>query len=744
MSKLLERVDAVFSSEYLEKHGYSYSPQQHQYAQRVAKTLLRGQRTKPDRAAPDHRTAITLLEAATGTGKTVGYLVPLLLHAAETGERVAISTFTLHLQDQILKKDLPRVLKIVAEQTHVKLNCARRKGIRNFVSFSDVEEIYKQKLKEQGKVKHDEEFDALTLLYKWSANSIKGRNSGLLSDFMLDHGLQQLPYGITEDDIGLTHSDDPAELETYNQHIVTSKDADVLLVTHAMLLRNNLYWMKLLDDDERQISAVTIDEADRIEDAAAMVYHRDVPLRRLHNLLETLNETFGGFSGSIKSAESTLEVIAKLKPVKQSYALIDHHSDGFRGALESTKALITSFKKPLNKLVNRVEAGEIRNKEAKQLIAEARDTINALTAFHDTANAKTVAESQAAISWSIVRAYPSLRVVPLYPGRLTARLWNATTGDTDGPPQCFLKAVILTSATLGVPGGKPENRFRDCMFNLGIISSINGREIHNVCEDLNHSFEPSDFGRAIFVLPDPKAPVPVIALNTPTVNDDEDSYATNPTWANYAASMILKASARGGRVLALTLSYKDTGVISEILLKNSKNVLVHRPGTSLRDYIDAFVSNKSSVWLTPAAWEGVDLPGMIDNLCITRLPFMPLDQLRSDAIAANLRAKGYPEDRINSAMAARRMNDTKRILLQGLGRGIRSSSDRCRIWIADSRFPLPENYRNLRDQKLEPGEQRIYTALTACVPSRFREGIGSSYPRAKVLLQDGNMYSPKG
>lgn len=56
-----------------------------------------------------------LVEAGTGTGKSLGYLVPAALHAVEQGDRVVVSTATIALQDQLLKKDIPAVLAAAEE-----------------------------------------------------------------------------------------------------------------------------------------------------------------------------------------------------------------------------------------------------------------------------------------------------------------------------------------------------------------------------------------------------------------------------------------------------------------------------------------------------------------------------------------------------------------------------------------------------------------------------------------------------
>jgi DNA polymerase-3 subunit epsilon/ATP-dependent DNA helicase DinG len=84
--------------------GYEERPQQVQMMHAVAGSLNHGGQL--------------LVEAGTGTGKSLGYLLPAALHAVEQGDRVVISTATIALQDQLIKKDVP-ALRAAAEQASV-------------------------------------------------------------------------------------------------------------------------------------------------------------------------------------------------------------------------------------------------------------------------------------------------------------------------------------------------------------------------------------------------------------------------------------------------------------------------------------------------------------------------------------------------------------------------------------------------------------------------------------------------
>ena len=73
--------------------GYEHRPQQIEMAQAVADALNKGHHL--------------IVEAGTGTGKSIGYLLPAILYSLSTGERVVVSTNTINLQDQLFHKDLP-------------------------------------------------------------------------------------------------------------------------------------------------------------------------------------------------------------------------------------------------------------------------------------------------------------------------------------------------------------------------------------------------------------------------------------------------------------------------------------------------------------------------------------------------------------------------------------------------------------------------------------------------------------
>ena len=100
---LVEEMQQAFSPEGLlgRSKDFEYRPQQQQLAVAVAEALV-------------HRSSL-LAEAGTGVGKSLAYLLPAARYALETGRKAVISTHTINLQEQLIRKDIPIVRKVLRE-----------------------------------------------------------------------------------------------------------------------------------------------------------------------------------------------------------------------------------------------------------------------------------------------------------------------------------------------------------------------------------------------------------------------------------------------------------------------------------------------------------------------------------------------------------------------------------------------------------------------------------------------------
>ena len=181
------------------------------------------------------------------------------------------------------------------------------------------------------------------------------------------------------------------------------------------------------------------------------------------------------------------------------------------------------------------------------------------------------------------------------------------------------QAAFFVSATLAAPAARPSPN--DLLRALGIAPGMRTTARINFAgwADL----EPRRYGRMHFRFADRSVPGPFEPGRDPPVSHREH--------LDYVARAIGEAR-RSGRVLVLCTSYDLVRELAERV----PDPLVHVRGTRLGSCLDAFGADPGAVLLTPAAWTGVSLPGLVDHLVIPRIPFRPddvRDQARRDFLA---------------------------------------------------------------------------------------------------------------
>jgi ATP-dependent DNA helicase DinG len=231
------------------------------------------------------------------------------------------------------------------------------------------------------------------------------------------------------------------------------------------------------------------------------------------------------------------------------------------------------------------------------------------------------------------------------------------------------------------------------------------------------SISPERFGTMRLRLADRKAP-------EPKAGDDGAPFIA------YGAQVIREAAGTG-RTLVLTPSYGDIDLLAPAL---PAEAILHRRGEALGPLVQRFVSDPRAILVTPAAWAGLDLPGIIDNLVLLRLPNPPPDRLREAVLAKALERRGMSAEDARNILFNDARGESLRRLAQGIGRGIRSDSDQCTIWIADPRFPLPAAWvRDLR-RRLTQGPASGWQEMAKAIPRRFRAGgPASAFEQARIV-----------
>ena len=179
----------------------------------------------------------------------------------------------------------------------------------------------------------------------------------------------------------------------------------------------------------------------------------------------------------------------------------------------------------------------------------------------------------------------AFEVVALDPGWVLRRTYDG-------------RKTLFVSATLAVGSNDFESFLR----------SVGAQRLPGLHEPLRADMY--RFGSMTFALADRGAPVP-FADGGPGERD--------PAFDDYAADVVRRAMTKGGRVLVLVPSFTDV----EEMARRIEGIVAHRRGEKLAARLDAFRSSADGVLVTPAAWAGTDLPGILGHVVVVRVPFPP-------------------------------------------------------------------------------------------------------------------------
>ena len=187
-------------------------------------------------------------EAETGIGKTLGYLLPATIYAIEKQKPVIISTYTTHLIDQLELEEIPKLEKLLGYDIRV----AKLKGMQHYI---DLQRFW-QHLQHEDE-SYDETFTIMQILV-WLTIT----NDGDLTELNVSGGGQLFLEKIRRTDRNV--SVDLASIDFYERALRKSKECDVLVTNHAMILADQDREFQLLADG----CATIIDEAHQFIHAA--------------------------------------------------------------------------------------------------------------------------------------------------------------------------------------------------------------------------------------------------------------------------------------------------------------------------------------------------------------------------------------------------------------------------------------------------------------------------------------------
>lgn len=634
-----------------------------------------------------NREKIALIEAGTGTGKSFAYLFPSILWATRNHERVVVSTNTINLQEQLLKKDLP----LLRKATGIPFRSVLVKGRANYLCLRKIA------LRSESPSLFDDGRSAeLEALERWSRVTSDGSRSDL--GFVPDHELW-------EDLCCEADQCMRVKCRFYNSCFYyaarrRAASADILVINHALLVTD----LALKGETEQgaipPYSRLIIDEAHHLEDAASrhLGMHLSVRLvertvERLHQaekpgagLLDQFLSALGrrlsdseerlytryavlvedhlapSAAGIVHEARRTFDLLAlELRKMDGGGPgkLLFRVTDDLRGTLlwQETRRLLESLGRVMSEFVLSFGEfdellGELSPPVREELDSVLTDMGGVLGRIRTIAGGclTFIGEGEELCRWYELKTHR---------GGTQLRLAAApVTVDTILDQFLFsrMKTVILTSATLSV-----NERFDYLLERTGIALSDRER----VQTSILHS--PFDYTNQIAICLPEGLPEP-----------GSDSY--RETVARLVSDAV---EISGGRAFILFTSYDLLAFVHDHLRRHSGGFTLLRQGDHDRHtLLERFRMAERGVLLgTDSFWEGVDVKGeALELVVITRLPFRvptdPVQQARCD----HLQRQG--KDPFRSLTIPQAVIKFK----QGVGRLIRSRWDRGVVLVLDGRI----------------------------------------------------------
>ncbi len=661
---------------------YEDRPSQREMARLVAQLFSRG--------------GVGLIEAGTGVGKSLGYLVPALRWAAESGERTVVSTNTITLQEQLTTKDLPFLRDALKDQD---VRFALLKGWRNYLCLQRLEQA-----RTQAPVLFDDDASAdLGMLEDWAEKT----QDGSLAD------LPSPPRGEVWDEVA-AEGDLCTRLKCpqFDRCFVfkarrAAAQADVVVVNHHLLMADIAVRRASGRWDEAAVlpayKRLVIDEGHHLEDAAAAHLGQSVSRRGLDRLFARLERRGKGLlpvlerklasSSDLYSVASLDLLRARLVPALQTareksallcdlltewmktrndsvVRLTDAFDDepiwqaGLTVALDDLLAEVELLSDGLRMVRERLESDEARAEELAPFLNEVRGVTRRLQNNGDALRAalRPGRDGTPRVRWLELRG--------------SERNVGATAVPLDLAPilreDLFrrVETAVVTSATLAVGDG-----FDFITRRLGLDDA----ELEPVTASLASPF---DYPRQAMLL---------IPSDFPAPNVDAPGHFRRTV----AAAQDLITAADGGVFLLFT-SHRDVREAAVQLraagVEGRHALLVH--GEAPRDeLLRRFREHGDAVLVgTASFWEGVDVPGRaLRGMVIGRIPFRvpsePITAAQCEAIEA---AGGDPFGEYMIPHAALRLK-------QGFGRLIRTAADRGAVVICDPRVVTKSYGRRLTE-----------------------------------------------
>lgn len=642
------------------------------------------------------RGEVLMVEAGTGTGKSLAYLVPGALRAQRSKKPLVVSTKTLNLQDQLFARDLPLLSRAIQGEIRYSV----LKGYSNYICLRKL-----QSLVDSDRKLNERQLPVLGMLLNWISENTEGDLS--LLNLGRHRGLFPLVAADFRDCMKDRCRFGRGGECFYRRAYRRAERSHVVVVNHSLLLTGT----------GLEPEALVVDEAHTLEDVATEQLAAKFERGAIFNFLDFLSDSGGGgyLSNLISSLISRLEpgqrtrgaaeveaaqadvsdcraaadrffqALRELNPVeegnrrtkdfritqylrgKEAYLALEEASKPLRSKLISIAA-------HLNGIVSLAKASEASDDAMEGTLVDIEGNIARATEFLEVLDFVVAGEQSDFVYWATVSNVPSrgeaLKASPLDVGPALCEMIYSP-----------VNAVVLTSATLTVGD------------DFSFIASRIGTELlepeRRRVLRLDSSF---DFKEQMQIL---------VISDMPAPNDPDYQVELVPL-------LVEAITAVKGGALALFTNKKlmeevHQGVYPELERAGLK-VLCQLPGYSRRYITEEFIADlTTSLFGTSSFWEGVDARGeTLKLVVVTRLPFESPRKPVFEARCERLKLEGLNDFKLYSVpLAALRLK-------QGVGRLIRTARDRGQVLIGDSRV-VSKGYGSIMLRSLPPAKVRRIT-----------------------------------
>ena len=581
------------------------------------------------------------VQAGTGTGKSLAYLVPAIARALADETPVVVSTATIALQRQLVDRDLPRLADALTDVLPRKPKFALLKGRRNYLCLN---KIHRGAEAEDPDVSQEELFTASSPLGRdvqrltaWASETETGDRDDVRPG-VPERAWAQVSVSAREC-LGMSRC--PYGTDCFAEKArAEAGQADVVVTNHALLAIDAISEASVLPEHD----LLVVDEAHELVDRVTSVATAEltpaslgVAVRRIGRLVspeltQRLDAAVATFSSAIHDAE----------PGRIDYldAELGTYLTALRDAAAGAMSAIDPAPKDPKAAAARAEA-----------IAALTDITDTATRILDSFGAAIPDRTD--VVWldheeqrGGVAAKPVLRVAPMsVAGLLRAHLFGSST-------------TVLTSATLTIGGSF------DAMAGAWGLNEDTKWQGLDVGSPFDHA----------------KAGILYIAAHLPAPGRDGAGGGAGPGAQLDEIAELIEAA--GGRTLGLFSSTRAAKAAAEAMRPRLETPVLCQGDDSTAALIEKFAQDPhTSLFGTLSLWQGVDVPGAsLSLVIIDRIPFPrpddPLLTARQRAVAAK-GGNGF------MAVAA---SHAALLLAQGAGRLLRRVDDRGVVAVLDSRM----------------------------------------------------------